>query len=112
MAEIIDRLSVADAAALLALPVEQRAQIMSLVRSAYFAGYDDAKQLAESDAESGIDWLAVEEVRLAGAGLWLTDHAFPLLDVDVGCEPPAVAATEPQADGDASRVLLSQAGTP
>lgn len=120
--EIVDRLSVADAAAILAFPPEQRAQLMSLVRSAYFAGYDAARECSESDAMFGFSWAHVDAYRSSCAGLWLTANAEPLLASDVGCEidpiysptnetidepTPLMPAAQAE-DGSAARVVLGQ----
>lgn len=64
-------MTVAQALALGALPADIRQQILRLVVEAYYAGFDDAKEIARDDKRTGTNWLSVWQARDASCWAFL-----------------------------------------
>ena len=96
MSDALRSLTLADAAIIDALPAHIRAAIMALARRSFFAGWDMAKDCAESDARQGMNWMGVPETSISAAWDFLTREAEPLLHVSTSLAADELKIVEPK----------------
>lgn len=68
-------MTVAQAMALGALPLDIRREILRLVVEAYNGGFDDARGIADDDKRTGTDWLSVWQARDASCWSFLEEQS-------------------------------------